>query len=63
MADKLMYVRRTSPMMLHKIYLFCRLQLVVETFEYQLNEPTNNLIVIKIVKATNKKTLLENFGD
>ena len=38
-------------------YLFCRLQLVVETF---VNEPTNkNLMKVpKVVYPTNKKTLL-----
>ena len=44
------------------IYLICKLQLVVETFglDTKLNEPTNqNLIkVTKVVKQTNKKTLL-----
>ena len=38
-------------------YPFCRLQLVVNT---QLNEPTNQNthIVPKVVKPTNKETLL-----
>ena len=45
------------PMMIYKITLFCRLQLVVET---ELNDPTNqnSRKVPKVVKPTNKKTLL-----
>ncbi len=41
-------------------YLFCRLKLVVETFNRQMNEPTNqnSIKVPKVVKQTNKKTLL-----
>ena len=43
-------------------YPFFRLKLVVET---QLNEPTNqnSLIIPKVVKPTNKKLLLLDFGD
>ena len=40
-------------------YSFCRLESVVKTFELSTNEPTNwNLKVPKVVKQTNKKTLL-----
>ena len=44
-------------------YHFCKVQLVVETFG-QLNEPTNqnSLKIPKVVKPTNEKTLLQNFG-
>ena len=51
-ADKLMYIPSNDT----QNYPFCRLQLVVETF----NEPTNqnSIKVPKVIKLTNKKTLL-----
>ena len=54
MADKLMYIPNDDT----KNYSFCRLKLVVETLDTQLNEPTNK-ISIKIPKVetlTKKKT-------
>ena len=44
---------------------FFRLKLVVETLNTKLVEPTkqNSIKVPKVVMPTNKKTLLENFGD
>ena len=52
MANKLMYIPNDDALR----YLFCRLQLLVET----RNEPTNeNIIEVpKFVRATNKKTSL-----
>ena len=43
-------------------YLFCRLQLVVDT---ELNEPTIQISikVPKVVKSMNNKKLSKNFGD
>ena len=40
-------------------YPFCRLQLMVEPLDTQLNEPTNqnSIKVPQLVKTTNKKTL------
>ena len=54
MADKLMYIPKDDT----TNYPFCILQVVVETFG--LNEPTNqnSIKVPKVVKATNKRTLL-----
>ena len=39
-------------------YPFCRLQLMLETFDTPLNEPTNqnSIKVHKVVKPTNQKT-------
>ena len=56
MFDKLMYVPTDD----EQKYPFCRLKLVVETFETQLNEPTskNSIKVPKHVKPTNMKTFL-----
>ena len=56
MADKLMYILIGDT----QNYPFCRLQLVGETLDTQLNEPTNHnsVKVPKVVKPTNKKTLL-----
>ena len=41
-------------------YPLCRLQLVVERLETQLNEPTNQISikVAKVIKSTKKKTVL-----
>ena len=47
-------------------YPFYRLQLVVETFgQSTKNEPTNqnSIKVSKVVKPTNKKTILIDFGN
>ena len=40
-------------------YQFCRLQLVVETLDTQLNEPTNQnqVNIPKIIRETNRKIL------
>ena len=42
---------------------FCRLKLLVETFELIIPTNHNSVKVPKVVKITNKKTLLKNFGD
>ena len=54
MADKLMYIPNDGT----QNYFFCRLKLVVET--YELNKPTNqnSVKVPKVIKPTNKNTLL-----
>ena len=56
MTDKLMNIPNDDT----QSYPFCRLQLVDETFDTQINEPTNKISikVTKVVKPTNKKTLL-----
>ena len=56
MSDKLMYIPNDGT----QNYPFCKLQL--KRLDTQLNEPTNknSIIVHKVVKPTNKKTL---FGD
>ena len=61
MTDKLMYIPNDD----FKNFSFYRLQLVVESLDNQLNESTNqnSIEVLKVVKPTNKKRLLENFGD
>ena len=43
-------------------YPFFRLKLVVETFGHSLNELTNQNL-IKVVDPTDKKMILQNFGD
>ncbi len=54
MTDKLMYIPKDYT----QNYPFFKLQLVVETMNTQLNEPTNqNLIKVpKVLETTNKKT-------
>ena len=42
-------------------YPLCRLQLLDKRLDTQLNKPTNQ--IQKVVKLTNKKSLLQNFGD
>ena len=61
MAIKLMYIPNDDP----QNYSFCKLQLVVGTLDTQLGEPTNqnSIKVPTVVKLTNKRTLLYNFGD
>ena len=61
MTDKLMYIPNYD----FKNFSFYRLQLVVESLDNQLNESTNqnSIEVLKVVKPTSKKTLLEYFGD
>ena len=57
MTDKLMFIPNDDT----QNKSFCRLKLVTETFgQFQLNEQTNenSLKVPKVVKQTNKKTLL-----
>ena len=56
MANKLKYITNVNT----QNYPFCRLQLVVETFNTKSNEPTNqsSIKVTKVVKLTNKKTLV-----
>ena len=60
MADKLMYITNGDT----QNYPFCRLKLVVETFEYSTlwNNQSKFTEDPKVVKPTNKKTL-KNFGD
>ena len=53
MAGKLMYISNDDT----QNYPFCRLQLVAEMFDTQINKPTNKKVP-KVVKPTNKKTLL-----
>ena len=53
MADKLMYIPNDT-----QNYTFCRLEYVVEPFVTLLDKPTNKIKVPKVVKSTNKKTLL-----
>ena len=56
MADKLMYIPND-----YTKYSFYRLHLQVETFDTQLNEPTNqNLIKVPTVVKTTKKTSVIN---
>ncbi len=52
-------------MMIHKITLSVDKNWWLKSFDTQLNEPTNqkSIIVPKVVKTTNKKTLLKDFGD
>ena len=61
MADNLMYITKMTT----QNYTFCRLQLLVETIVTQLNKPNNqdSTKVPTVVKPTNNKTLLQNFGD
>ena len=56
MPDKLMNIPNDDTQSCH----FCKLKFVVETFDTQINEPTNKISrkVTKVVKPTNKKTLL-----
>ena len=60
MADKFLYIPKDNT----QNYTY-GLQLVVKTLNTQLYDPTNqNLMKVpKVVKSTNKKTLLSNFGD
>ena len=60
MADKLMYIPNDDT----QKYPFCRLQWL-KRLDTQLNKQTNqnSLKVLKVVKTTNKKTLLWIFGD
>ena len=55
MADKLNYIPNDDTLN----YPFCRLQLVVERLDTQLNEPTNQnaIKVPKVVQPTNNNTL------
>ena len=61
MADKLMFIPNDDT----QNYLFCRFKLVVETFEHSifLINQSKFTKVSKVVKPTNKKTLLSNLGD
>ena len=56
MADKFMYIPNDDT----QNYTFCRLKLVVEHQNTQLNKPTNhNLIKVpKVAGPTNKKMVL-----
>ena len=56
MANKLMYIPNDDTQNNH----FCRLQLMVETFEHltKWTNQSNLLKVSKVVKAMNKKMLL-----
>ena len=57
MADKLMNIPSDDT----QNYPFCRLQLVVETIWHSIswNNQSNAIKVPKVVKPTNKKTLLK----
>ena len=56
MADKLMNITQKKH--------FCRLQLVVETFEHstKLANQSKSIKVPKVVNPTSKKTLLKTLG-
>ena len=56
MSDKLMYI----PFDDTQNYSLCKFQLKIETFDTQLNEPTNqnSMKDPKVVRPTNKKTLI-----
>ena len=60
MSDKLMYIPNVNK----QNYLFCILQLVVESFDTKLNKPTNqnSLNVPIAVKPTKMKTLYNTLG-
>ena len=62
MADKLIYIPNNDESL---NYTVCRFKLVVETFDTQLHEliNQNSMEVPKVVKSTNRKTLLYNYGD
>ena len=55
MANDLLYIHNDDT----QRYPFCRLQLVCETFDTQLNKPTNqnSIKVPKVLEPTNKKML------
>ncbi len=60
MVGKIMYIANDDT----QNKTFCKLKLVVETFEHlTLWKNNQNSKVPKVVKPTNKKTLLQNFGD
>ena len=61
MADKLIYIPNNDT----QNYPFCRSKIVVETFEHstQWMNQSKFTKVPKVVKQTNKKTLLKNFRD
>ena len=61
MAHKLMYIPNDAT----QNSLFCRLKLVVETSGHSniRTKQTNSIKVPKVIKLTNKKTLLKNVGD
>ena len=54
MADKLMYIPNNSTLN----YSLYRLRLMVETYGNWLKDTTNQNLVSKVVKPTNKKTIL-----
>ena len=57
-ADKLMYLPSNNK----QIYPHFRLKLVIKTFEHSTNQ-LKFTKATKVVKPTNKKTLLKIFGD
>ena len=61
MANRLMYIPNDAT----QNYLFCRLELVVETFGHLTlwTKKTNRIKAPKFIKQTNKKTLFKNLGD
>ncbi len=60
MTNKLMYIPNDT-----KKSPFLKLQLVVETLGYKLNESTNQNFknAPKVIKLTNKNMLLKDFGE
>ena len=60
MAGKMMYIPNDDT----QNYPSCRLQLVVENLDIQLNDPTNqnSILVPIIIKQTNKKTFYKTLG-
>ena len=61
MADKFMYIPNYDT----QNYLFCRLQIEVETFEHSTirSIQSNSISAPTGVEPKNKKTLFKNFGD
>ena len=60
MGDKLMYIPNEET----QNYQFCRLKLVIKMFGHSTKWTNKKLIkVSKIVKSTNNKTLLWDYGD
>ena len=62
MADEIMHITNND---IHKINISVDYNYWLKRFDTWLNEPTNqnSIKVTKVVNLTNKKTLLQNFGD
>ncbi len=53
----------TLPLMIHKIVPSGDYNYLLKRLDNQLNKPSNSIKSPKVVERTNKKTLLQNFGD